>query len=532
MNQKNTTNSRIIGFHLDMKVAQYRTEYLKELWPRLANLGYTHVFFEIEDKVRLETIRGAEWCEAFSKAEFSDILKTARNHGLVPVPLIQTLGHLEFLLSHPPYQAWREMRNNAYMICPSNAEAVRHLLRYIDEVGELFANPPFIHLGADETYYLGGCPSCRKKVKAASKSAVFMEHLNKLANHSLKRGWRPLAWADHALKYPEKIERLNREIILVDWDYWSTEKNPPNLLYWKEHKQLPANRLPGEFLKNEGRFALDERGKIRSWFYTDYLRAKGFDVIVAPAMRCGGDHVFAPCLEHMANVTGAAMRLTREPAPLGMLVTSWAVRLNHLETQWPGFAIPQAVSDCGEVDSWRDLREYISRKILGKNCPEFFDAWKKIGTAFAFAQSSSGMESATWYYGQTDSVPWMLEQWRKDGRLKAQVGNLQKLKTGYRRGQEILNAMNRKIPAGNRCLRYWKIATRAILHKADTFELFAKARKGKTDKNKAADLLLAEEALRDEYRSLLNETYAPASVEREIAMIFGSSLRHLMRLAM
>ena len=53
MNKKSTSDNQVRGFHLDMKVVQYRAEYLKELWPRLARLGYTHVFFEIEDKVLL-----------------------------------------------------------------------------------------------------------------------------------------------------------------------------------------------------------------------------------------------------------------------------------------------------------------------------------------------------------------------------------------------------------------------------------------------------------------------------------------------
>jgi len=523
MNIKSASDNHVRGFHLDMKAAQYRAEYLKELWPRLARLGYTHIFFEIEDKVCLNAIRGAEWCEAFSKEEFSGLLEAARSHGLVPVPLIQTLGHLDFLLSHTPYQAWREVQNNAYMLCPSNPDAVRHMLRYIDEVGELFGNPPFIHLGADETYYLGHCPKCRQRVKTSSKSAVFMEHLNKLAEHALKRGWRPMAWADHALKYPEGIDRLNREIILLDWDYWTPEKHPQTLLYWKQGKHLSVDQLPTEFLTNEGRFALDKEKRIRAWFYTDYLREKGFDVIVAPAMRSGGDHVFAPRIEHLENVTGACLRLQRKPQPMGLLLTSWAVRLNHLETQWPGFAIPQAVSDCGKVDTWRDLRENMSRIVFGKNCPEFFDAWKKIGNAFSFAESH-------WYY-ESDAVPWILEQLRKNDRLENEIKKLPELKSGYARGQTVLKSMARKIPSGNRCLHYWQMAAKAISQKADTFVLFAKARKGKSDVKKATSLLLAEEALRDEYRSLLRETCAPASIEREIAMIFGSSLRHLTMLS-
>ena len=88
------------AYHLDMKCAQFRPDYLASLFARLKQAGYSHVFFEIEDKVRLECIKGAEWCEAYSKQEFSKILAICSENGLTAVPLIQSLGHLEFLLSH------------------------------------------------------------------------------------------------------------------------------------------------------------------------------------------------------------------------------------------------------------------------------------------------------------------------------------------------------------------------------------------------------------------------------------------------
>ena len=519
------------GFHLDMKAAQHRADYLREVFRRLSELRYTHVFFEIEDKVRLDTIRGAEWCEAFSKNEFEDILKAARACGLSPVPLIQTLGHLEFLVTHSPYQGWRELPNYPYMICPSNKEAVRHIVRYMDEVGELFGNPSLIHLGADEPYQLGACPDCARRAEATSKSAVFMEHLNTLTRHAISRGWRPIAWADHALKYPEALNQMNRDLIWMDWDYWTPEQHPDSLHYWKEGSKLSADRLPSGFLAQEGRFALDDHGRIRAWCYTDYLMEQGFEVIVAPSMCCGGDHVFAPRIEHLSNVTGACLRLQRDPKPMGILISSWAVRLNHVETQWPGFALPEVVRS-PDLLGWHELRGEISQLVFHEECPSFFDAWRKIGASFVFAESHLSLEdSKTYYYGQTDTIPYLLEKWRENGWLTQATERLPELKAGYVEGMRMLRQLAGTIMPGNRCFRFWQTAAEAIHHKELTFELFIQAFAGKVDRKEAVNLLLAEEALRDEYRTLLLETYSPASVERQIAMVFGTSLRHLARLS-
>lgn len=518
------------AFHLDMKAAQYRADYLASLFRRLADLQYTHIFFEIEDKVRLESIRGAEWCEAFSKEEFADLLGLARRAGLTPVPLIQTLGHLEFLLSHAAYHPLRETPKSAYMICPSNPHGVRYLLRFIDEVHELFGKPPFLHLGADEVPLLGTCPACRSKVEKTSKSALFFDHMKNLLRHVVAKGTRPMAWADEALRNPEALDSVERDLVWVDWDYWTPERNPETLMYWRWVKFLPVEQAPKNFLAAEGRFALDDAGRIRPWFYTDFLVRKGFDVVLAPSTRCFGDHVFAARADHLANVSGACLRLTRDPKPLGMLVTSWAARLNHIETQWPAFALP-SVMNGGNAESWEDVKGPISKLVFGRPAPRFFDAARSIGVALPLAESFRCVESDTHYYGQMDSIPYVMDRLREQGMMEKEMATLGQKKAGYVDGAAILDELASPMDSSNACFRFWRFAAEAMQVKAKEFELSALAPAGKADADAATRLLLDMEALRDEYRTLLVESYTPASTERELAMVFGSSLRYAMRLA-
>jgi len=521
----------MVGFHLDLKAAQYRADYMAELFPRLAAAGYTHVFFEIEDKVRLESTRGAEWCEAWSKAEFADLLSHARSAGLTPIPLIQTLGHVEFLLSHRAYHGLRESPASAYMLCPSKPQSARFLMRYMDEVGELFDNPPFIHLGADEARLLGTCPECRRHVAAASKSDLFVEHMEKLFDHALSRGRRPIAWADMVLRHCESIDRFKREVVWVDWDYWTQESSPETFMHWPSGRLGGPETVPPEFFGSEmGRFVRDSSGRIRPWCYSDYLMDKGFEVILAPAARSGGDHMFAPHVKHLGNVMGAALRARRDPRPLGLLVTSWALRLNHIETQWPALLIPQAAAQ-QPAPNWRSLRPILTEKALGKAAPSFFDAWDNLSPCFTLAESWRAIETDIHYYGQHDSIPYLLGALQKKSDLSRERALLEDLLPRHAEGARVLDQIARQVPEQNSCLRFWRFAAKAIRARAEEEILFLDAMNGRADRNKAAEMLLRLESLQDECRALLLETYTPASVEREISMVFAAPWRHLLRLA-
>lgn len=521
----------LIGFHLDLKSAHYRADYLAELFPRLAAAGYTYLFFEIEDKVRLESTRGTEWCEAYSKVEFARILSLARQAGLTPIPLIQTLGHMESILSHSAYHALRESPASAYMLCPSNPRSAPFLIRYIDEVGELFDNPPFIHLGADEAWLLGTCPECRARVSATSKSDIYFQHMDRLFKHALSRGWRPIAWVDMVLAHSESIDRFDREIVWMDWDYWTQESGSAEHMHWASGKSGGPEIFPDAFFQSDmGRFARNADGCIRPWFYTDFLIDKGFDVILAPATRCGGDHVFAPQLKHLGNVMGAALRAGREPRPLGVLVTSWALRLNHIETQWPALLIPQTAQERPAAD-WRALRADLTEKAIGTAVPAFFDAWQNLCPCFALAESWRAIESDIHYYGQHDSIPHLLGGLQKSGGVAKERALLEELLPRYAEGAHILDAIAAQAPGENSCLRFWRFAAKAIRARAEEELLFLDALERPPDQGKAAEMLLRLESLQDEYRGLLLETYTPASVERELSMIFATPWRHLMRLS-
>lgn len=521
----------LIAFHLDLKTIHYRLDYLAELVSRLAGAGYTHVFIELEDKVALDTLRGATWCEAWTKEQFAQVLWKIRSVGMTAVPLIQTLGHLEFVLSHSDYHNLRELPSSAYQLCPSNPASLAFMLRYMDEVGELFCNPPLIHLGADEAWSLGSCPDCAKRVASSSKSQLFQEYMAKLFGHAISRGWRPIAWADMLLAHRDSSAYFSRDTIWMDWDYWTQDQGPQIVRDWTTGAQGALDMLTPEFRDSEvGKYAFAEDGTYRPWFYTDYLIDKGFDVIIAPATRCGGDHVFAPSIKHLGNVMSAVNRMNQSPRPLGMMVSSWALRLNHLETQWPALFIPQAAKEQGSL-RWREMASVLTEKAFGADMPAFFDAWAMISPSVALAESQYALENDIHYYGEHDSIPTFLHRLDEAQGLACERECIERQLPDYQRGQELLGGLMQNQSQPCRALRLWQFAAKAILARAQEEMLFLDAHEGNLNRKRAEAYLLRIESLQDEYRDLLLETATPASVNRELGMVFASSWRHLARLA-
>ena len=527
----------VVAFHLDLKTSHHRREYLVRLFPRLAAIGYTHVVFEIEDKVRLESIAGAAWHEAWSKVEFAGILAACRQAGLQPVPLIQTLGHLEFLLSHGRYHPYRELPDTAYQLCPSRPESLTFLRRWLDEVIELFGKPEFIHLGADETYYLGKCPLCAARVQAESRSALYLDHLNGLAEHVLAKGVRPMAWADMVLAHPQALDRVSRDLVWVDWDYSSGDGAPKSVLAWgggnfdvgQAREYLARNpQLP------YARYWFAADGALQPWPYVEFLAGKGFDVWIAPATRSCGDSPFVPRFAHLANVAGAAVRLLQSPQPAGLLVTSWALRLHPLEAQWPALLIPQAVDQMG-ASTFVEVQDAVSATWTGQTIPAFFAAWPQLGEVVPHLHSYLGVDSHCFYYGPSDRLDLLVRSWNEKGFpgwygvTAAQVrAKVETVLAGYQAAQPGLASLAESAAAPG--VPFWTFAGRAHVAKAREllFALDFVAGTGAASRTTEAGVLLLEmEALRDEYRDLLTPIYTPASRERELDMIFASGLRFL-----
>jgi hypothetical protein len=224
--------------HLDMKG-------IIPLYPRIldwldwfAACGYTGIIWEYEDRLAWESWVGT-FRPGYSHEEWRSIWAKCRELGLETIPLIQTHGHLEWLLKFDRYADWRE--NGCWNeICPRNPEAVKAIQAWIVEVRRLHPDSRYIHIGGDETWNLASCPACMQesRITAEGKLDLYLRHLRVMAETVLRLGARPVVWGDMFWREgkPELANRLPPETILVDWQY--TGAGP-----WPTTAQLAATGL-------------------------------------------------------------------------------------------------------------------------------------------------------------------------------------------------------------------------------------------------------------------------------------------------
>ena len=86
--------------HVDLKGAPPRISYLKELFPLISRSGGNAVLMEYEDMFPYEgLVEAASAKNAYTKEQIADLISIAKANNLEVIPLIQTFGHLEHLVS-------------------------------------------------------------------------------------------------------------------------------------------------------------------------------------------------------------------------------------------------------------------------------------------------------------------------------------------------------------------------------------------------------------------------------------------------
>jgi len=105
-----------------------KLSFFRRLLPLLSSAGATGLLVEYEDFFPYDgLLRNLSSRSAWSPAEVTDLLEVAHSVGLQVIPLVQTLGHLEFALKLTEHVHLRENPELPDTLCPS-APAARDLV--------------------------------------------------------------------------------------------------------------------------------------------------------------------------------------------------------------------------------------------------------------------------------------------------------------------------------------------------------------------------------------------------------------------
>jgi hexosaminidase len=228
------------------KVPKLKT--LKELVTRLAHWKINELQLYIENvftfRKHPEIGKGYS---PFTPAEILDLQEHCKKHHVRLVGSLASFGHFEKILALPQYSRLGEMPGfrgfpGGTTLCPLDPGSIKLIEELYSEFVPLFDADDF-NVCCDETWELGKGRS-KKRAEKVGAGRIYLDFLLKIYRLCGRFGKRMNLWADIVLKYPELLDELPRDIVLLNWEY---EQDGVNIARTKEifNAGIPFMVCPG-----------------------------------------------------------------------------------------------------------------------------------------------------------------------------------------------------------------------------------------------------------------------------------------------
>jgi len=242
---------------------------------------------------------------AFTPKQLSELVEYGRSRGIELIPELESFGHTGFITRSPAYAHLLDDDSRATSeftgVIPVHPETLELFSKLYREISSVFSSV-YLHGGCDEVNW-GGSALSRKALETKQRHQIWAEYLNSLNRIAENLGKQFIVWGDFVLhKDPRILERLSKNIIVMDWNY--TETNSANL------KETLSK-----------------------------IRKKGSRAIGAPALinyqwgpRAGQDQ--------LANIDAFADAYfgSKDAGSLGVILTNWVPSRYIQNSIWDGFA--------------------------------------------------------------------------------------------------------------------------------------------------------------------------------------------------
>jgi hypothetical protein len=296
---------------------------------------------------------------AFTPDELRALAEYGRTRGVDLLPEIEAFGHTGYITRSPAYAHLLDQDPSGSTeftgIIPVHPETPQLFEKLFREVASIFPSR-YLHGGCDEVNW-GGSALSRKALQSRSRADIWVDWLNQLNRIALSQSKTFIVWGDVVLgKLPEILPRLDKRIVIMDWNYWETD--------------------PGPF-----RSSLDK------------VRAAGLRGIGAPGLisyRWGP----RPGTSQLGNIDAFAdaYLASGNPASLGAVLTNWVPSRYIQNSLWDGFAYGAVAFNEGAAARSTALQRFVERHFGAK----WNDTWSQ---AFKLLYDAAPL------FGNADSMP-------------------------------------------------------------------------------------------------------------------------------
>ncbi|MCD4824134.1 MAG: family 20 glycosylhydrolase [Phycisphaerae bacterium] len=517
----------MIAFHIDMNIAQFTRPYLEKWLRDLSRLGYDTIIWEVENNIAWETCPECVSPDAFSKEEFNSLLALSRELGLEPIPLLQTIGHCEYVLKHDKYQYLAENDGKIDQYCPRKPELMPFLHKWVEEYLELFGDVRYFHIGADEAWSLGSCPACQAYAKEHSLSHLFIDHVNEVCEPLIAKNITPIIWADMVLHHNEALHLLSRNIMLFDWMYDIYHGNGKVYVWGGKQRLCSKDELPPETLERFGKHLFphgDEPGREPKTFYTaDFLAAEGFRVVTCPSSSSYRDNVFSPRnYYHMANTFDSTHKGI-QPHLNGAVLTSWTVHLFPWELQLACIDMPGFIADRPTEPIEKYQRKFLKDRFGVEKDEAFWEACGLLSKSCLFTHTQSLSFTKEAFSVPLDHAEKEIAKILEGGQLEDELSNCEARLAEYRQALSLFDVFAGKASKGQDILDWWLLAGRNLVNRAEaSIFLLQKAKVQTPDNGHGQKILEDMQALRDETEAAYAPIIKPSRRKEIIAWLYAS----------
>lgn len=214
----------------------------------LGPLRFTHAVLQCE-RTAWRSLPGLSGEGLMAREDLEELFAAYREAGIEPVPLIQSLGSMGWLLASDAYLPLALDPDSRWAIDPRRREAREVITRVWDEAFEAL-EPRIVHFGLDEAF--NRVPG----LDPFLATRLFEQQVRVLTEWASRKGVRPIIWGDMALAPREAPDATNgidpwhaaarrRAIppgtLVADWHY--VDRADPeiyrSLRLWKEAGAVP-----------------------------------------------------------------------------------------------------------------------------------------------------------------------------------------------------------------------------------------------------------------------------------------------------
>jgi hypothetical protein len=153
---------------------------------------------------------------ALTPKEIEALVAYASSRYVTILPEQQTFGHLHHMLKYEIYSDVAE-RPHGHVLTPTKDRSYEIIKAMYADLVPLFPGP-FLHIGGDETFELGHGQTAAR-ASQVGLGRVYLEHIQKVDSILQPYHKELMFWGDIAVKYPQLLSILPKEMIAVPWDY-------------------------------------------------------------------------------------------------------------------------------------------------------------------------------------------------------------------------------------------------------------------------------------------------------------------------